>query len=167
MTSSESSLSQETSSRLIDIHLDQTSMGSVNPAIEHEREVAIFDLLERNTFKLAGHESGPYKLALSLAEDRLLFAVSPADQEGAAVMHTLPLTPFKSILKDYFLVCDSYYQAIRNAPPSRIQAIDTNRRALHDEGTQILVDRLAGKIAMDFDTARRLFTLLCALHWKG
>ncbi len=153
-------------SRLIAITLDEKSTATSNANIEHEREVAIFDILEGNFFSLDGRDDGPYTLNLRLVEDRLVFTVG--NEVGQAlVTHMLSLTPLKRIMKDYFLVCESYYEAIRSAPPSRIQAIDMGRRGLHDEGSQTLLERLAGKITVDLDTARRLFTLICALHWKG
>lgn len=153
-------------SRLIAITLDEKSTATSNANIEHEREVAIFDILEGNCFSLDGRDDGPYTLNLRLVEDRLVFTVG--NETGQAlVTHMLSLTPLKRIMKDYFLVCESYYEAIRTAPPSRIQAIDMGRRGLHDEGSRTLLDRLAGKITVDLDTARRLFTLICALHWKG
>lgn len=153
-------------SRLIAITLDEASIARGNPNIEHEREVAIFDLLDGNSFSLVGRDDGPYKLTLSIVEERLVFNVGN-EAADPVVTHMLSLTPFKRIIKDYFIVCDTYYQAIRTAPPARIQAIDMGRRGLHDEGSRILMERLAGKITVDFDTARRLFTLVCALHWKG
>ncbi|MDX2289767.1 MAG: UPF0262 family protein [Hyphomicrobiaceae bacterium] len=153
-------------SRLYAVRLDETSIARSNNTIEHEREVAIFDILESNEFKLTGHDSGPYSLALGLADDRLVMTVGNETQDAIAVMQ-FALTPFKRIIKDYFLICDSYYEAIRSAPPSRIQAIDMSRRSLHDEGSKLLAERLDGKVSVDFDTARRLFTLICALHWKG
>jgi uncharacterized protein (UPF0262 family) len=153
-------------SRLIEITLDEKSTGTANANIEHEREVAIFDILEGNSFALEGRDDGPYKLQLGIIEDRLVFTV--ANEVGETlVTHMLSLTPLKRIMKDYFMICESYYEAIRTAPPSRIQAIDMGRRGLHDEGSQVLSERLAGKINVDLDTARRLFTLICALHWKG
>lgn len=153
-------------SRLVAITLDEKSTATSNANIEHEREVAIFDILEGNCFSLDGRDDGPYTLNLRLVEDRLVFTVG--NETGQAlVTHMLSLTPLKRIMKDYFLVCESYYEAIRTAPPSRIQAIDMGRRGLHDEGSRTLLDRLAGKITVDLDTARRLFTLICALHWKG
>lgn len=153
-------------SRLYEINLDQATIARKNPNVEHEREVAIYDILESNEFKLVGRDDGPYRLQLSLADDRLALTVG---NEAADNLdnHLLSLQPFKKIVKDYFLICDSYYEAIRSAPPSKIQAIDVSRRSLHDEGSRLLVERLEGKIDVDFDTARRLFTLICALHWKG
>jgi uncharacterized protein (UPF0262 family) len=152
--------------RLIAITFDEASIGRGNSNIEHERKVAVFDILEGNRFTLEGRDGGPYRLNLSIVEDRLVFAVT---QDGSDETFTvvLSLTPMRRIMKDYFIVCESYYQAIRTAPPSRIQAIDMGRRALHDDGSQVLVERLKGKISVDRDTARRLFTLICALHWKG
>jgi len=152
--------------RLIAINLDEASIGRANPNIEHERKVAIFDILESNRFELEGRDDGPYALNLGIIEDRLVFAVA---QEGSDDTFTvvLSLTPLRRIMKDYFVVCETYYQAIRTAPPSRIQSIDMGRRALHDDGSRVLVERLKGKITVDRDTARRLFTLICALHWKG
>jgi uncharacterized protein (UPF0262 family) len=153
--------------RLVAINLDEASIGRGNPNIEHERRVAIFDILESNRFELEGREGGPYVLNLALVEDRLVFAVAQEDAAAETFSVVLSLTPLRRVIKDYFMVCESYYQAIRSAPPSRIQSIDMGRRALHDEGSQVLVERLKGKISVDADTARRLFTLICALHWKG
>lgn len=152
--------------RLIDVELDE-SIGRSTPDVEHERAVAVFDLIEENRFQPVGDgESGPYRLRLSLAEHRLVFAVS---REGGdhVVSHILSLTPFRRIVKDYYMICESYYEAIRTSSPSQIEAIDMGRRGLHNEGSQTLMDRLDGKIHMDFDTARRLFTLVCVLHWRG
>ncbi len=152
--------------RLIDVELDET-IGRSTPDVEHERAVAIFDLIEENSFRpVADEYGGPYRLKLSLAESRLVFAVSRED--GASVVtHILSLTPFRRIVKDYYMICESYYDAIRSATPSHIEAIDMGRRGLHNEGSQTLLDRLSGKIDIDFDTARRLFTLVCVLHWRG
>ena len=152
--------------RLIEVMLDQASIGRNNAEVEHEREVAIFDLLEKNSFALEGHDGGPYTLNLSLADNRLVFTVGDTDR--APIQHVmLSLSPFRRLVKDYFLMCESYYQAIKTQPASKIEAIDMGRRGLHDEGSQLLLERLKGKIAIDLATARRLFTLLCALHWKG
>lgn len=151
--------------RLVSITLDPSSIRRGNANIEHEREVAIFDILESNSFAPDGHDGGPYKLTLAVVEDRLSFAV--AEETGDPFTFVLSLTPLRKVMKDYALVCDTYYQAIRTAPPSRIQAIDMGRRALHNEGSAILLERLKGKVTVDTDTARRLFTLIYALHWKG
>ena len=152
-------------SRLIDVELDE-SIGRSTPDIEHERAVAIYDLLEDNSFAPVDHEDGPYALHLSIAENRLVFDIR--SEEGAPVMaHLFSLTPLRRIVKDYFMICDSYYKAIRTSTPSQIEAIDMGRRGLHNEGSELLMERLKEKIAVDFDTARRLFTLICVLHWKG
>jgi uncharacterized protein (UPF0262 family) len=152
--------------RLVAITLDEESIGRSGPDIEHERAVAIYDLLEENSFAPENDESGPYALHLSITGNRLAFDIRTAD--GRPVMaHLLSLTPLKRHAKDYFTVCDSYYAAIRNATPERIEALDMGRRALHDEGSRVLMKRLEGKVAMDFATARRLYTLICVLHWKG
>lgn len=152
--------------RLVAVTLDEASIGRSNPDVDHERAVAIYDLLEDNTFAPEGHDRGPYALHLSLLDNRLVFDIR--DAMGAPVIaHALSLTPFRRIVKDYFLVCESYYEAIRNAVPSRIEAIDMGRRGLHDEGSKLLMERLKRKVEIDFDTARRLFTLICVLHWRG
>lgn len=151
--------------RLCDVVLDET-IGRSTPDVEHERAVAIFDLLEENSFMPQGHAGGPYRLNLSLMEQRLIFSIKTEDGESVAT-HILSLTPFRRIVKDYFLICESYYAAIRSSTPSQIEAIDMGRRGIHNEGSQTLMDRLSGKIGMDFDTARRLFTLVCVLYWRG
>ena len=153
-------------SRLVEVTLDEQSIGRNTPDVEHERKVAIFDLIEENYFELPGKADGPYTLQLSIAENRLVFAVGAADA-SPITSFMLSLSPFRRLVKDYFLVCESYYEAIKTAPPSRIEALDMGRRGLHDEGSRLLTERLEGKIEVDFDTARRLFTLICALHWKG
>ena len=151
---------------LVEITLDDKSIGRSNPDVEHERAVAIYDLLEENSFAPEDHKGGPYTLQLGMAESRLVFDIKRAD--GAPVMaHLLSLSPLRRIVKDYFMICDSYYEAIRTATPDRIEAIDMGRRALHDEGSQLLMERLKNKVTVDFETARRLFTLICVLHWKG
>ena len=152
--------------RLIDVELDDT-IGRSTPDVEHERAVAIFDLIEENSFLPVGDTgSGPYRLRLSLVDSRLVFAIARVGGE-AVVTHMLSLTPFRRVVKDYFMICESYYDAIRSSTPSQIEAIDMGRRGLHNEGSQTLMDRLSGKIEVDFDTARRLFTLVCVLHWRG
>ena len=152
--------------RLIDIELDE-SIGRSTPDVEHERAVAIFDLIEENSFcPVNDTGAGPYKLKLSLVEHRLVFNISRESGETVAT-HILSLTPFRRIVKDYYMICESYYAAIRTSTPSQIEAIDMGRRGLHNDGSQTLKDRLDGKIEIDFDTARRLFTLVCVLHWRG
>lgn len=152
--------------RIAAIEIDEKSLAPAGPDAEHERKVAIFDLLEENHFRVVGHEGGPYSVVLSLADNRLVFDISEMD--GAPVRKLLlSLTALRRVIKDYFLICDSYYDAIRNATPSQIEAIDMGRRGLHNEGSQVLIERLADKADIDFDTARRLFTLVCALHARG
>ena len=152
--------------RLVAVTLDENSIGRSSPDVEHERAVAIYDLLEENTFTPEGHEGGPFALHLSVDGSRLVFDIRRED--GAPVMaHLLSLAPLRRIVKDYYTVCDSYYAAIRTATPDRIEALDMGRRGLHDEGSNILMERLKRKVEIDFDTARRLFTLICVLHWKG
>jgi uncharacterized protein (UPF0262 family) len=151
--------------RLCDVVLDDT-IGRSTPDVEHERAVAIFDLIEENSFTPIGHGGGPYRLNISLVESKLVFAIT-TDGGDPVATHILSLTPFRRIVKDYFLICESYYEAIRSASPSRIEAIDMGRRGIHNEGSQTLKDRLNGKIDVDFDTARRLFTLVCVLYWRG
>ncbi|GES44041.1 MULTISPECIES: UPF0262 family protein [Rhizobium] len=151
--------------RLSDVVLDDT-IGRSTPDVEHERAVAIFDLIEENSFEPVGHQGGPYLLNLSLVDQKLVFDIRMEDG-GVVATHILSLTPFRRIVKDYFMICESYYEAIRSATPSRIEAIDMGRRGIHNEGSQTLMDRLNGKISVDFDTARRLFTLVCVLYWRG
>ena len=156
---------------LFDIILDETTIGRNTPDIEQERDVAIFDLLECNYFELVTKPDqpkveGPYKLNLSIEENRLIFHVTDEGNNPLA-SHALSLTPFKTIIKDYFLICESYFEAIKTATPQRIEAIDMGRRGLHNEGSDLLMTRLEGKINIDQDTSRRLFTLIVALHWKG
>lgn len=152
--------------RLVQITLDEKSISRANANIVHEREVAIYDILEANHFAVEGRDDGPYTLDLAISEDRLVFTIGTPGQEGTFTV-MMALSSLRKTIKDYFIVCDSYYQAIRNAPPSRIQTIDMGRRALHDDGSRILIERLTGKLALDHETGRRLFTLICALHWKG
>ncbi|NMG41773.1 UPF0262 family protein [Chelativorans sp. ZYF759] len=152
--------------RLVDVVLDE-SIGRSTPDVEHERAVAIFDLIEENSFRPVDDKAGgPYRLHLSLVESRLVMAISREDGQPV-VTHILSLTPFRRVVKDYFMICESYFEAIRSSTPSQIEAIDMGRRGLHNEGSQTLMDRLSGKIEVDFDTARRLFTLVCVLHWRG
>lgn len=149
--------------RLIDIELDETSIQARGADVEHERRVAIFDLLECNVFRPIQSPGGPYVLRLALEDGRLVFDVLTETRapHGRVI---LSLTPFRKIIKDYFMICDSYYEAIRSAPPAQIEAIDMGRRGLHNEGSDVLRERLKDKIELDHDTSRRLFTLICALH---
>lgn len=156
-----------TTRRLASVTLDSASIGRSSRDVEHERAVAIYDLIEENSFSPLGDSgAGPYCLTIGLADGRLLLDITRED--GAPVVqHHLSLSPLRRVVKDYFLVCESYYSAIRIASPSQIEAIDMGRRGLHNEGSELLRERLKDKIALDFGTARRLFTLVCALHWKG
>lgn len=152
--------------RLVEIRLDENSIARSTADVEHERAVAIYDLIEENFFSPVGHDGGPYRLKLGLVDNKMKFEIEDTASDGRFT-HILSLTPFRKIVKDYFFVCESYYAAIRTASPTQIEAIDMGRRGLHNEGSQVLLDRLADKVEIDFDTARRLFTLVCALHWKG
>lgn len=157
---------QDRCRRLVSVTLDEASLGRGNPDQEHERAIAIWDILEGNYFTVSGHDGGPYLLRISLVDRKLSLEIREESGE-LVVSHFLSLTPFRRVIKDYELICESYYAAIRTATPSQIEAIDMGRRGLHDEASELLRERLAGKIEVDFDTARRLFTLLFALHWKG
>lgn len=150
--------------RIAKLTLDDRLVVRRSPQIEHERTVAVYDLIEENRFALSGHD-GPYHLRLAIRDDRLELGIdnagdAPIEQIGVA------LAPFRRIIKDYFTVCESYYAAIRTATPSRIEAIDMGRRSLHNEGSELLRSRLAGRVRMDLDTARRLFTLICVLQFR-
>ena len=151
--------------RIADITLDERTVVRRSPDIEHERAIAIFDLLEENHFAPASGLDGPFHLHLSIEENRLSIDVrSPANRADETIL--LPLAPFRGIVRDYFMVCESYYQAIRRSSLAQIEAIDVGRRSLHDEGSALLVERLADKVVIDHDTARRLFTLICVLHLR-
>ncbi|GGC83646.1 UPF0262 family protein [Chelatococcus reniformis] len=152
--------------RLVAVKLDDASIGRGSPDQEHERSVAIWDIMELNSFAVPNHDGGPYVLLIGMVEKRLFLEVRN-EGEDVIVTHHLSLTPFRKVIKDYELICDSYYEAIRTATPQQIEAIDMGRRGLHDEAARLLAERLDGKLTIDFDTARRLFTLIFALHWKG
>ncbi len=152
--------------RLEAVDLDDTLRGISSADVDHERRVAIFDLIEDNLFHVNDHDSGPYKLKLSIADNRLVFNIAGHDGEPCTMIG-LALSSFRRIVKDYFMICESYYQAIRNATPNQIETIDMARRGLHNEGSELLKSRLNGKVEVDFNTARRLFTLVCVLHWRG
>ena len=152
--------------RLAAVTLDESSIGRSSREVEHERAVAIYDLIAENVFCPAGDDGGPYVLQLGMSGNRLVFDIR-RDDGTPVIAHMLSLAPFRRIVKDYFTVCDSYYAAIRTATPDRIEALDMGRRALHDEGSHIVMERLKRKVELDFDTARRLFTLITVLHWKG
>lgn len=152
--------------RLVLITLDEASLGRGTPDQEHERAIAIYDLIEVNHFAIPERDHGPYKLTISLIERKLCLDIR-SEADLPIIMHFLSLTPFKRVIKDYEMICDSYYEAIRTSSPAQIEAIDMGRRGLHNEAAEILMQRLAGKLSVDHDTARRLFTLIFALHWKG
>ncbi len=158
-------MTSSNTSRLIEIHLDEDTIGHISPDVTHERQVAIYDLLDHNVFEIEGKDAGPYILHLSIVEKRLMFHIR--NEAGHVTDLILSLSPFRKLIKDYFLVCESYYEAIKSAPLGQIEAYDMGRRGLHDEASRLLMERLMGKINIDFDSARRLFTLICALHWKG
>ncbi len=153
-------------SRLVAVSLDEGSIGRGNPDQEHERAIAIWDILEASDFVIPAHAGGPYALIIGLVEKKLALTVT-AENGDPVVAHFLSLSPFRGLIRDYEMVCGSYYEAIRSASPMQIEAIDMGRRGLHDEAAALLQKRLDGKISVDFDTARRLFTLIFALHWKG
>ena len=150
--------------RLGSVELDAATLPAATAEIEHERRVAIFDLVEKNSFQPVGGEGGPYALKLSLQDNRLVFDIA-----GPAFSRTyaLSLTPLKTVVKDYLRICDSYYEVLRGSSPAQIEAVDMGRRGLHNEGAEQLTQRLEGKVAVDHETARRLFTLVCALYRRG
>ena len=157
--------------RLISIDLDESGLPAPTPEIEQERRVAIYDLLETNSFAPVSRNnekipSGPYRLNLSIIERRLVFRVSTESNEKIGDFH-LSLSPFRQVIKDYFQICESYFDAVKQLPPAQIEAIDMGRRGIHDEGSRVLIERLEGKVDTDHATARRLFTLICVLHFKG
>ena len=153
---------------IVKIALDERSFLRRRPEVEHEREVALFDLLEENMFVLKGEgaAAGPYHLKLGLSEDRLIFDVSDTKDTPCRQV-VLPVKPFRSVIKDYFVICESYFDAIKASSPSQIEAIDMGRRALHNEGAEMLRERLSADVNLDQATARRFFTLLCVLHMRG
>ena len=156
-------------SRIIHIDIDDAGLPTPTPEIEQERKVAIFDLLEDNSFALPARDDraappGPYRLALSIRDRRLVFDIATENGDAAAEFH-LSLGPFRQVVKDYFQICESYFSAVKSQPPSLIETIDMARRGIHNEGARVLQERLEGKAEVDIDTARRLFTLICVLHW--
>jgi uncharacterized protein (UPF0262 family) len=159
-------MSEDSCACVVEIRLDSGSIVRWSREIEHERQVAVFDLLERNSFELVNGFAGPYRVQLSLRESNLIFRVG--DEAGAKQTEiALSMRPFRRLIKDYFLICESYFEAIRTASPSRIEAIDMGRRGLHNEGAEKLEGALSEKIRIDGETARRLFTLVCVLHIRG
>lgn len=158
-------------SRISHIALDDSGLPAPTAEIEQERKVAMFDLLENNSFALPKREdrevpTGPFRLGLSIKERRLVFALKLEDETPAGEFH-LSLGPFRQVVKDYFQICESYFDAVKNMPPSQIETIDMARRGIHNEGARVLQERLEGKADVDTDTARRLFTLICVLHFGG
>ena len=157
--------------RISHIEIDDNSLPAPTPEIEQERKVAVFDLLEDNTFSLPAREEktvppGPYRLLMAIRDKRLVFDIRTEDEVPAAEFH-LSLGPFRQVVKDYFQICESYFDAVKRLPPSQIEAIDMARRGIHNEGARVLQERLEGKADLDIDTARRLFTLICVLHFGG
>ena len=152
--------------RLIDVTLDEASLAPASPNAEHERRIALFDLKESNAFAIKGEQRGPYVLALGINEGRLAFDVATEAGERV-ILHHIAMSAMRKLVKDYAMICDSYHNAIRNASPSQIEAIDMGRRGLHNEAGEILQEALADKFEIDLETARRLFTLVCALHVRG
>ncbi|MGV8928951.1 MAG: UPF0262 family protein [Brevundimonas sp.] len=150
--------------RLSSVELDAATLPAATAEIEHERRVAIFDLVEKNSFEPAGAAGGPYRLKLSLVDSKLVFDIEGPDFSRA---HGLSLTPMKGVIRDYILICDSYFEALRGTSPAQIEAVDMGRRGLHNEGAELLKARLDGKIDIDHETARRLFTLVTALYRRG
>ena len=158
-------------SRIIEIELDDSGLPPPTPEIEQERKVAIFDLLEDNTFVLPQRDDravpdGPYKMHLAIRDKRLVFDLLTEGDDKAAEFH-LSLSPFRQVVKDYYQICESYFEAVKTLPPSQIETIDMARRGIHNEGSRVLQERLEGKAEIDTDTARRLFTLICVLHFGG
>ena len=164
--SNEPDQDRDPDSRIIAVTLDEESIGRSGPDIEHERAIAIYDLIEQNFFAPQGTPKGPFTLRLGIAGNRLMFDIRK-ESGDPVIVHLISLTPFRRIVKDYFMICDSYYQAIRTATPDKIEAIDMGRRGLHNEGGEILKKALDAHFAIDAETARRLFTLICALHVRA
>ena len=154
-------------SRIVHIELDRKTLVSRSAEVEHERAVAIYDLLEENLFAPVGDFSGPYRVALSIQDANRLNLDIQDEAENSQGEIAISLTPFRRIIRDYYKICESYFDAIKRLTPSQIETIDMARRGVHNEGSEILQDRLKEKVEIDFPTARRLFTLLCVLHFKG
>ncbi len=150
--------------KLSSIEVDAATLPAATAEIEHQRRVAIFDLIEQNSFTPEGAEGGPYALRLSSQDNRLAFDISGPD---FARTHVLSLSPMKTVIRDYALICESYYEALRGSSPSQIESVDMGRRGLHNEGAELLKGRLEGKVEIDKETARRLFTLVCAVYRRG
>jgi len=158
-------------SRICHIEIDDSGLPAPTPEVEQERRVAIFDLLEDNSFVLPAKgdgavSAGPFRLGLAIREKRLVFDIQSEAGDKVGEIH-LSLGPFRQVVKDYFQICESYFEAVKRLPPSQIEAIDMARRGIHNEGARVLQERLDGKAELDIDTARRLFTLICVLHFGG
>lgn len=159
------------SDRLCHVEIDDANMPAPTPEIEQERKVAIFDLIEQNRFAVSDRTDralpeGPYRLQLAIRDKRLVFDLQTQDAQPVGAFH-FSLSPFRQVVKDYWQICGSYFEAVKKLPPSQIEAIDMARRGIHDEGARVLQERLEGKADVDHDTARRLFTLICVLHFGG
>ncbi len=152
--------------KLFDVQLDDHNFFARNPEVEHERRIAIYDLLEENKFEMIGGDIGPYALYLKREENKLIFEITAQTGFNVAKFPLL-LTSFRKIIRDYFKVCESYYEAIKSASPSKIEAIDIGRRSLHDQGAVMLREKLSEHVSVDESTARRLFTLICVLYVRG
>jgi uncharacterized protein (UPF0262 family) len=152
--------------RLIAVVLDPGSIERGTPDQEHERLTAIYDLVEENAFALPDGREGPFVLHMGMANARLVFDIRSEDGQSI-IIHGLSMSPFRRVIKDYFMICESYYDAIRTATAAQIEAIDMGRRGIHNEAAEIVMERLKDKVSIDFQTARRLFTLLAALSWTG
>ncbi|MGL4637365.1 MAG: UPF0262 family protein [Beijerinckiaceae bacterium] len=152
--------------RLVAIVLDANSIERGTPDQEHERLTAIYDLVEENSFALPDNREGPFALHIGMMNARLVFEIRTQGGDHI-ITHGLSMSPFRRVIKDYFLICESYYDAIRTASSAQIEAIDMGRRGLHNEAADIVMERLKDKVTIDFQTARRLFTLLAALSWTG
>ena len=155
--------------RICHIEIDDRGLKASTPAIEQERRVAVFDLLEENSFALPERDGksvpdGPYRLGLAIRDGRVVFDLATESRDRVGEFH-LSLNPFRQVVKDYYQICESYFDAVKSLPPSQIEAIDMARRGIHNEGARVLQERLDGKAEVDMDTARRLFTLICVLHW--
>ena len=150
--------------RLQSVTIDETVLGAASRDQEQERQIAIFDLIEENVFEPEEAPDGPFDLSLTMVENKLALDIRGP---GFERRHLLSLSPFRRVLKDYRMICESYNEAIRHATPGQIEALDMGRRGVHNEGSDLLRERLKGKVGVDHDTARRLFTLICALHWRG
>lgn len=157
---------QNAAGKLVHIELDERTVVRRSPEVEHERAIAIYDLIEENSFTPTGAEGDEFRLRLGIEENRLRFDIRD-ENDVHLTRITLPIAPFRRVVREYFQICESYYDAIKRLTPSQIEAIDMGRRGLHDDGSTMLRERLADRVEMDFPTARRLFTLMCVLHIRG